>query len=93
MPTGDAMPRSGLTAGFLTGVPNPKAIMFYMAFFVPFIEPSGPQLPQFLILAATSAVIIALVLGAHALVAAQVSMHLKSHRARGRMGYSSGFSC
>ena len=84
--------RGSLGAGFMTGVLNPKAIMFYMAFLAQFIEPTAPQLPQFLILMATSTLIVALVLGAYALLAARVSGHLQSLRARKRMGYAGG-SC
>lgn len=45
---------------FLTGVLNPKAIMFYMALLAQLIDPDTPQIRQFLILIlmATSAVIV-----------------------------------
>lgn len=79
-------------AGFLTGVLNPKAIMFYMAFLAQFIDPGAPQLPQFLILMTTSTLVVALVLGAYALLAAKVSARLQSLKARKRMGYAGG-SC
>lgn len=79
-------------AGFLTGVLNPKAIMFYMAFLAQFIDPAAPQLPQFLILMLTSTLVVALVLGAYALLAAKVSARLQSLKARKRMGYAGG-SC
>lgn len=77
-------------AGFLTGVLNPKAIMFYMAFLAQFIEPSAPQASQFLILMATSTVIVALVLGAYAVLATSVSARLQSLNARRRVGYAGG---
>ena len=89
---GTTSPRGSLSAGFLTGVLNPKAIMFYMAFLAQFIEPKAPQLPQFLILMTTSSVIVALVLGSYALLAAKVSARLQSIQARKRMGYAGG-SC
>ena len=66
--------RGSIGAGFLTGVLNPKAIMFYMAFLAQFIEPTAPQLPQFMILMATSTLVVALVLGGYALLAARVSV-------------------
>ncbi|WP_245999382.1 LysE family translocator [Paracoccus methylarcula] len=91
-PIGPAATRGSLGAGFLTGVLNPKAIMFYMAFLAQFIEPSAPQLPQFLILMATSTLLVALVLGAYALLAVKASARLQSLTARKRMGYAGG-SC
>jgi len=84
--------RGSFSAGFLTGVLNPKAIMFYIAFLAQFIEPNAPQLPQFLILMTTSSMIVALVLGTYALLAAKVSARLQSIQARKRMGYAGG-SC
>jgi homoserine/homoserine lactone efflux protein len=84
--------RGSLGAGFLTGILNPKAIMFYMAFLAQFIAPSAPQLPQFLILMATSTLVVALVLGGYALLAERVSARLQSLKARTRMAYAGG-SC
>jgi len=87
---GTVSTRGSLGAGFLTGVLNPKAIMFYMAFLAQFIEPNAPQLPQFLILMATSTVVVALVLGAYALLAVKASARLRSIKARRRIGYTGG---
>lgn len=84
--------RGSLGAGFLTGVPNPKAIMFYMAFLVQFIAPDRPQLPQFLILMASSTAVVALVLGGYVLLAARIGARLHGVGARRRMGYAGG-SC
>ncbi len=39
--------------GLLVGASNPKALLFFTAFFPQFINPAAPQLPQFLILGAT----------------------------------------
>jgi threonine/homoserine/homoserine lactone efflux protein len=39
--------------GFLIGASNPKALLFFTAFFPQFINPAVPQLPQFLALVAT----------------------------------------
>jgi threonine/homoserine/homoserine lactone efflux protein len=55
---GDAEPirksRAGLFwQGFLVGGSNPKALLFFTAFFPQFINPHAPQLPQFLVLGAT----------------------------------------
>lgn len=85
-----ASTRGSLGTGFLTGVLNPKAIMFYMAFLAQFIEPNAPQLPQFMILLVTSAVIVGVVLGGYALLAAQISQRLRSVQARKKVGYAGG---
>lgn len=82
--------RGSLGAGFLTGVLNPKAIMFYMAFLAQFIDPAAAQLPQFLILMASSTAVVALVLGGYALMAARISDCLKGVKARKRLGYAGG---
>lgn len=84
--------RGSLGAGFLTGILNPKAIMFYMAFLAQFIEPTAPQLPQFLILMTASTVVVALVLGSYVVLAAKASAQLQSIHARKRVGYVGG-SC
>lgn len=39
--------------GFLVGGSNPKALLFFTAFFPQFINPHAAQLPQFLVLGAT----------------------------------------
>lgn len=39
--------------GLLVGISNPKALLFFTAFFPQFIDPAAPKLPQFLILMAT----------------------------------------
>ena len=86
----EAASKGSFGAGFLTGVLNPKAIMFYMAFLAQFIDPAAAQLPQFLILMLSSTVVVALVLGAYALMAAQISDYLKGAKAQKRMGYAGG---
>ena len=39
--------------GFLVGASNPKAVLFFAAFFPQFLNPAAPMAPQFAILAAT----------------------------------------
>jgi threonine/homoserine/homoserine lactone efflux protein len=39
--------------GLLVGASNPKAILFFAAFFPQFIDPASPVLPQFVLLAST----------------------------------------
>ncbi|MBK4215178.1 LysE family translocator [Paracoccus caeni] len=82
--------RRSFGAGFLTGVLNPKAIMFYMAFLAQFIDPSAPQARQFLILMGSSTLVVALVLVAYALLALHIADRLRSVRARRNMGYAGG---
>ncbi|MEM9624968.1 MAG: LysE family translocator [Pseudomonadota bacterium] len=79
-------------AGFLTGILNPKAVLFYVAFLAQFINPAYPMTPQFLILMATSTLIVLIVLGAYALLAARARRLFRSLRARKRMGYAGGSS-
>ncbi len=43
--------------GILVGISNPKALLFFSAFFPQFINPASPQLPQFLVLGATFVVL------------------------------------
>lgn len=81
---------ASLRAGFLTGVLNPKAIMFYVAFLAQFMNPALPMTPQFLILMLTSCVVVFVVLMGYALLAAQARRQLKSLRARKSMGYAGG---
>ncbi|MET0312735.1 MAG: LysE family transporter [Burkholderiaceae bacterium] len=45
--------RSFWLQGFLTGASNPKALLFFAAFFPQFLNPAAPIAPQFAILAAT----------------------------------------
>ena len=84
-------PRSAsLRAGFLTGVLNPKAILFYVAFLAQFMDSTQPIIPQFLILMATSMTVVFFVLGGYAVLAAQARRTMQSLRARKRMGYAGG---
>ena len=83
-------PRTGLRAGFLTGVLNPKAILFYMAFFAQFIDASSPALPQFLILALSSSMVVALVLSGYAVLATHLAGALRAPRAQRWVSMGSG---
>ena len=83
---------SSLSSGFLIGVLNPKAVLFYVAFLAQFMNPEKAMTPQFLILVATSTVNVFIVLGGYALLAAQARRFFQSLRARKRMGYTGG-SC
>lgn len=39
--------------GFLVGLSNPKALLFFGALFPQFLDPTAPQVPQFLVLGTT----------------------------------------
>lgn len=82
--------KGSLRAGFFTGLFNPKAIIFYMAFLAQFIDPHVDQMTQFMILMMTASFVVALVLGAYALLAVRASRVFKSVRARRRIGFASG---
>lgn len=45
--------RSLYLQGFLVGASNPKAVLFFAAFFPQFLNPSAPMAPQFAVLALT----------------------------------------
>ena len=49
----DAPRRSFFLQGLLVGASNPKAILFFAAFFPQFLNPAAPMAPQFAILALT----------------------------------------
>jgi len=82
--------RAGMKAGFLVGVLNPKAILFYMAFLSQFLSADGDRFLQFAILAVTSAVVVGAVLGGYALAAARARQAFRSETARRRFGYAGG---
>ena len=50
---GDASRLKLYVKGLLVGASNPKALLFFTAFFPQFINPATPQLPQFLVLGTT----------------------------------------
>ena len=77
-------------AGTVTAILNPKAIVFYMAFLAQFIDPAKDLLPQLTILTVTSTLVVVVLLGAYAMIAARARQTFRSHRARRRMGYTGG---
>jgi len=79
-----------LHTGFVAGVLNPKAIIFYVAFFAQFINTDQATFPQFLILAITSTIIVAVVLSLYAMLASRLRKSMQSLNARKRMGYVGG---
>lgn len=77
-------------AGFLTGVLNPKAIGFYLAFLPQFITTGRPHLPQLLILMASSTLVAGTVLTVYALLASRLRGAFDTARARRNLGYAGG---
>lgn len=91
MPGGGApTPLQSLKTGFLVGVLNPKAILFYMAFLPQFMDPTGNAAVQFAILVPSATVVVALVLGGYALVAGRARQVFQGRAARRRFGYAGG---
>jgi len=78
-----------IKAGFLTGVLNPKAIVFYMAFLPQFMDANAPVWSQFVILVCTSSVIVGAVLSGYGLLASRVHRVLQGKVQR-RFGYLGG---
>lgn len=76
--------------GFLVGVLNPKAIMFYVAFLSQFLDPNGNVFLQFSILVLTSTVIVGVILGGYALIASRARTIFQSVKARKRIHYTGG---
>ena len=75
--------RSGLfRQGLLVNLTNPKAIVFMAALTPQFIEPTRPQLPQFLIIALTMCVTDTIVMSGYALLASRLGAWLHNTRAR-----------
>ena len=81
---------ASVRAGFFTGVLNPKAIMFYVAFLTQFIDHNQSVLPQLVILMITSSVIVATVLAAYAVLATRLKDSIQSASAQRRFGYFGG---
>ena len=80
--TGAAAPRtrSFYLQGLLVGASNPKAVLFFAAFFPQFLDPHSPIAPQFAILALTFMAVEFSVLTACALGVARLLPLLRSAR-------------
>ncbi len=81
---------TNLRSGFLIGLLNPKAILFYVAFLAQFMDPAHSLTLQFLILLATSTLVVFIVLTGYALLASKARSTMRSVKARKRMGYTGG---
>ena len=73
--------RSFFLRGFLVGASNPKAVLFFAAFFPQFLDPAAPFAPQFAILALTFIAFEFTVLTACALGVSRIAPVLRSSRA------------
>lgn len=62
--------------GFLIGVTNPKAILFYIAFFPQFLDSSLPATPQMLAMVPAFLSIAAILDGGYAVLAGRVRRHM-----------------
>ncbi|MEQ8602265.1 MAG: LysE family translocator [Marivibrio sp.] len=71
-------PRAASVMGqaFLVGVTNPKAILFYLAFFPQFLDPALPAGPQLALMAATFMGLAVLFDGGYALLAGRARRHM-----------------
>lgn len=81
---------SSAKAGFFTALLNPKAIIFYVAFLTQFLDPNANIYAQFAIVVMTSTIIVGVILGGYALLAAQARKTFQSAKARRRFGYTGG---
>jgi threonine/homoserine/homoserine lactone efflux protein len=75
---GSGAPKSLFVQGLLVGISNPKAVLFFAAFFPQFIDAAQPVLPQFAILAATFLVGDALVMTLCAMSVGRLAPWLRS---------------
>jgi len=85
-----ALDARSFRAGFLTGILNPKAVLFHLAFLTQFIDPTQSLTPQFAILLGTSTTVVCLILGCYAALAVRVRHLFQDLPARRRLGYTSG---
>jgi len=74
----EALPRAASVMGraFLIGVTNPKAILFYLAFFPQFLDPVLPAGPQLALMAAAFIGLAVLFDAGYALLAGRVRRHM-----------------
>lgn len=91
-PDKEQLQKASFLAGFLTGLLNPKAIVFYASFMAQFMSPNEPLTPQFLVLMVTTLVIIFLGLAAYALIAQRARQLFTTYQSRKRIEYFGGFA-
>jgi homoserine/homoserine lactone efflux protein len=72
--------RSLFVQGLLVSATNPKAVLFFAAFFPQFIDPSRPVLPQFVLLSLTFVMLDGMMLLACALGVGRIARWLRDSR-------------
>ncbi|WP_350335331.1 LysE family translocator [Coralliovum pocilloporae] len=82
--------KQGFQTGFLTGILNPKAILFYVAFLPQFMDPTYDALVQILMLSATSSAIVLIILSLYLLMAVRISRAIQSPSTQRYIGYAGG---
>jgi threonine/homoserine/homoserine lactone efflux protein len=70
--------RSYFVRGFWVGASNPKALLFFAAFFPQFLNPAAPFVPQFAVLALTFVAVELTVLTLYALGVSRIAPLLRS---------------
>jgi threonine/homoserine/homoserine lactone efflux protein len=80
-PASPSQRRSFFLKGFLVGASNPKAVLFFAAFFPQFLNPAAPFAPQFAVLALTFMAFEFTVLTGCALGVSRIAPVLRSSRA------------
>lgn len=80
---GQAVPvgRGLFLQGLLVNLSNPKALVFIVALVPPFIDAAAPQLPQYLLIAATLCATDIVVMSVYALTASRLGRWLHDKRA------------
>lgn len=69
----------------LINLTNPKSIVFLVALFPQFLNPSEPQLPQLLVLGVTTVIIDGIVMLGYTSLAAQMGRFIRSESVMGRI--------
>ena len=89
---GNDPPRRGslYVQGLLVGASNPKALLFFAAFFPQFIDPAAPFVPQFLVLSLTFVLGDFLILGLAAFGVGRVNPWLRQPRVVGAVNRACG---
>ena len=88
----DQMSRPGggrislLVRGFLVNVTNPKGLVFLLAVLPPFIVPSSPLLPQYVVIGATMVAVDLVVMGLYTGLAARLMRLLNTARRQAALG-------
>ena len=86
------IPRGGFfLQGFLVAVSNPKALIFFGAFFPQFIDPTGNYPMQIMVMGGTAMIFGAGMDGAYALLAGRAGRMLTAHRVKLMSKISGGF--